>query len=167
LNNIVKSLSSYRRIFTLFKRGVANPDAHWSKHILTLYPQAAENLKNLGFTQESLANYLYERTSIPFEEFGPDELRNMQDRIKGSIEGDMLFADTIPPDRLSVFQEALKPGGKIPLLISPQDIHIVVAGTASGVPGSVVWFSYIKAVYRWKSHQTKLIRGATLTKAGR
>jgi hypothetical protein len=78
----------------------------------------------------------------------------------------MLFADMIPPDRLAVFQEALKPGGKIPVLISPKDIHIIVAGTGSGVPGSVVWFSYIKAVYKWTSHQTKLIRGATLTKAG-
>jgi hypothetical protein len=78
----------------------------------------------------------------------------------------MLFADMIPSDRLSMFQETLKPGGKIPVLITPKDIHIIVAGTASGVPGSVVWFSYIKAVYKWTSHQTKLIRGATLTEAG-
>jgi hypothetical protein len=91
----------------------------------------------------------------------------MQDRIQGSIDNDMLFADMIPKDRLAVFQEALKPGGKIPLLISPKDIHVLVAGTGSGVPGSVVWFSYIKAVYKWTSHQTKLIRGATLTKEGR
>jgi hypothetical protein len=167
LDSMVKSLSPHRRMFTLFKRGTANPAAHWSKHIITLYPQAATGLKNLGFTQEKLANYLYERTSIPFEEFGPDELKGMQDRIQGSIDADMLFADMIPKDRLAVFQEALKPGGKIPLLISPKDIHVLVAGTGSGVPGSVVWFSYIKAVYKWTSHQTKLIRGATLTKEGR
>ena len=100
-------------------------------------------LHKLGFTQERLANYIYERTSVPYEEFGPDETRSLQERIKGSIEGDMLFADMIPQDRLTVFQEGLKPGRKIPVLISPKDIHIIVAGTASGVPGTVVWFSYI------------------------
>ena len=167
LNDLVHGISQNRRIFTLFRRGTANPMAHWSKHIFVLYPQAATDLYSLGFSQERLANYIYERTSIPFEEFGPDEVRSLQERIKGSIEGGMLFADMIPQDRLPVFQEALKSGGKIPVLISPKDIHIIVAGTASGVPGSVVWFSYIKAVYKWTSHQTKLIRGATLTMAGR
>jgi hypothetical protein len=166
LNDMIHGISQKRRIFDLFKRGTANPMAHWSKHIFVLYPQAATELHNLGFSQERLANYIYERTSIPFEEFGPDEVRGLQERIKGSIEGGMLFADMIPPDRLSVFEEAFKPGGKIPVLITPKDIHIIVAGTASGVPGSVVWFSYIKAVYKWTSHQTRLIRGATLTKAG-
>jgi hypothetical protein len=167
LNDLVHGINQNRRIFTLFKRGTANPMAHWSKHIFVLYPQAATELHNMGFSREGLANYIYERTSIPFEEFGPDEVHSLQDRIKGSIEGGMLFADMIPQDRLPVFQEALKPGGKVPVLITPKDIHIIVAGTASGVPGSVVWFSYIKAVYKWTSHQIRLIRGATLTKAGR
>jgi hypothetical protein len=167
LNDMVHGVSQGRRIFSLFKRGTANPMAHWSKHIFVLYPQAAEELNNMGFDQERLAHYIYERTSIPLEEFGPDELSSLQERIKGSMEGNMLFADMIPQDRLLVFQEALKPGGKIPVLITPKDIHIIVAGTASGVPGSVVWFSYIKAVYKWTSHQIKLVRGATLTKAGR
>ena len=167
LNDMVHGISQNRRIFTLFKRGTANPMAHWSKHIFALYPQAAMELHKLGFTQERLANYIYERTSVPYEEFGPDETRSLQERIKGSIEGNMLFADIIPQDRLPVFQEGLKPGRKIPVLISPKDIHIIVAGTASGVPGTVVWFSYIKAVYKWTSHQTKLIRGAALTKTGR
>jgi hypothetical protein len=167
LNDMVHGVSQGRRIFSLFKRGTANPMAHWSKHIFVLYPQATEELNHMGFTQERLAHYIYERTSIPFEEFGPDEVRSLQERIKGSIEGNMLFADMIPQDRLPMFQEALKPGGKIPVLITPKDIHIIVAGTASGVPGSVVWFSYIKAVYKWTSHQMRLIRGATLTQAGR
>jgi hypothetical protein len=167
LNDMVYGIGQKRKIFDLFKRGTANPMAHWSKHIFVLYPQAATELQDLGFTQESLTNYIYERTSVPFEELSPDEVRGLQERIKGSIEGSMLFADMIPLDRLSLFQEALRPRGKTPVLITPKDIHIIVAGTASGVPGSVVWFSYIKAVYKWTSHQTKLIRGAALTKAGR
>ena len=125
------------------------------------------DLHNLGFTREGLANHIYERTKVPFVELGPDEVHGLQERIKGSIEGGMLFADMIPQELITDFQESLKPGGKIPVVLSPKDIHLVVAGTGSGVPGNVVWFSYIKAVYKWTSHQTKLIHGATLTKAGR
>lgn len=167
LNEIVKGLTRMRRIFNIFKRGVANPLAHWSKHIIMVYPQAANQLDFLGFNQERLENYLYERTSIPFEEMGPDEVNSLKDRIKGSREGGMLLADTIPPDRISFFEEALKPGGRIPVLISPKDIHIVVSGSGTGVPGSIVWMSYIKAVYEWTSHQTRKITGATITKEGR
>lgn len=167
LRDLVRGIGESRKIFAMFQRGTANPYAHWSKHIITLYPQAAAELNEMGLTRERLVEYLYDRTSVPFEEFGPDELRGIKDRIAGSIEGRMLFADMIPPDRLPVFQEALKPGGKIPVLITPNDIHIVVAGTGSGVPGSVVWFSYIKAVYKWTSHQVRAVKGATLTKAGR
>jgi hypothetical protein len=167
LNDLIHGLASNRRTFSLFRRGTANPAAHWSKHLIMLYPQVAEELNKLGFNQEKLANYVYERTSVPFEEFGPDEVRGLQEKIKGSLEGGMLYADMIPDDRLPVFQAALKPGGKIPVLISPKDINFFVAGTSSGVPGSVVWLSYIKAVYRWTSHQIREIHGATLTKAGK
>jgi hypothetical protein len=167
LQDLVRGIAENRRIFALFQRGTANPYAHWSKHIITLYPQVAEQFNDMGLNRERLVEYLYNRTSVPFEEFGPDELRGLKDRIAGSIEGRMLFADMIPSDRLPLFQDALKPGGKIPVLITPDDIHIVVAGTGSGVPGSVVWFSYIKAVYKWTSHQVKLVKGATLTEAGR
>ncbi len=163
LDDIIKTISQYRRIFALFQRGTANPIAHPPKHIILLYPQAAMDLHHLGFTQEGLANYICERTSVPYEELGPEEVSGIQERIKGSIEGGMILADTIPPDRIPVFQEALKPGGKVPVMISPKDIHIIVAG---GAPGTALWMSYIKAPYKWTSHQTKLIRGATLTKAG-
>jgi hypothetical protein len=167
LNDLVRGIGENRRIFSLFKRGTANPYAHWSKHIITLYPQAAAELHDMGLSRERLVDYLYERTSVPFEEFGPDEVSGLKDRIAGSIEGRMLFADMIPEDRLPIFHENLKPGGRIPVLITPKDIHVVVAGTGSGVPGTVVWFSYIKAVYKWTSHQVRAIRGATLTKSGR
>jgi len=167
LNELVRGIGTNRRIFSLFKRGTANPAAHWSKHILIIYPQLAAEFQKLGFTQAKLAEYIYNRTSVPYEELGLDEIRGLQERIQGCLEGGMLYADQIPPDRLPAFQAALKPGGKVPVLISPKDIHFVVAGTSSGVPGSVVWLSYIKAVYKWTSHQTRKIYGATLTEAGR
>jgi hypothetical protein len=132
-----------------------------------IYPQAANQLNSMGFNQERLENYLYERTSIPFEEMGPEEVSSFKEKIEGSRDGDMLLADTIPPDRISFFEEALKPGGRIPILITPKDINKVVSGSGTGVPGSVVWMSYIKAVYEWTSHQTRKITGATITKEGR
>lgn len=166
LNEIVRRISANRKIFALFRRGTANPAAHWSKHIIMLYPQLAEQFNKLGFDQERLTDYIYNRTCVPFEELGLDEVRGLQERLQGCLDGNMLYADQIPADRLDLFRNSLKPGGRVPVLISPKDINIVVAGTGSGVPGNVVWFSYIKAVYRWTSHQTKVIRGATLTKSG-
>jgi hypothetical protein len=59
----------------------------------------------------------------------------------------------------AVFKEALKPGGKVPVLVSPKDIHILVAG---GIPGYAFGMSYFRM-----SHVTKAIHGATLTKTGR
>ena len=44
LNDMVHGISQNRRIFALFKRGTANPMAHWSKHIFVLYPQAADGV---------------------------------------------------------------------------------------------------------------------------
>ena len=130
-----------------------------------LNPETAKGLQDIGFTtQESLRNYIYEHTSVPYEELSPEEIKNIKDRIAGSKAGDMILSDTIPPDIIPVFEEALKPGGKVPVLITPKDIHVIVAG---GKPGSPLGLSYIRAPYKWTSHQTKRIRGATLTKAGR
>lgn len=70
----------------------------------------------------------------------------------------------IPADRVLVFKKALKPGGKLPLLDRPEDLRIVVVG---GIPGYTFSMSYFReGLYAPTSDQTKLIRGATLTKAG-
>ncbi len=167
LESLIEGIGKNRVIFGSFRRGTANPFAHWSKHVIMLYPQIADRLNEMGYTQESLEEEIYERTRVPFEDLRREEIRGLEDRIQGSIDGDMLFADTIPPERMPEFQEALKPGGKVPVLISPKDINFIVAGSGAGVPGLVVWLSYIKAVYKLTSHQTKLIRGATLTRSGK
>jgi len=52
----------------------------------------------------------------------------------------------------------LKPGGKVPM-VNPNDIHLVVAGS---VPGYSFGMRYFHT-----AHQTKLIKGAALTKSGR
>jgi hypothetical protein len=64
-----------------------------------------------------------------------------------------------------VFKEALKPGGKLPILDRPEDIRIVVAG---GIPGYTFGMTYYReGLYAPTSDQTRKIRGATLTRAGR
>jgi hypothetical protein len=67
----------------------------------------------------------------------------------------------IRPDRAQIFLDALKPAGLVPVVQSPADFHIVVAG---GSPGYDLLFSYPGT--NW-ANQTKRISGATLTTAGR
>ena len=96
---------------------------------------------------------------MPFERLsGPTSFgsQNEVDFIKASI------ADgRIRPDRAQVFLDALKPGGRVPVVQSPSDFHIVVAG---GSPGYDLLFTYPGT--NW-AHETKKISGATLTKAGK
>ena len=89
----------------------------------------------------------------------PQELQGIRDRREASIAGGILRYDVIPPDRIPVFEEAFKPEGRIPVVDSPHDIIIFVAG---GVPAYTFVMSYFRI-----SHVTKPVRGATLTKSGR
>jgi hypothetical protein len=164
LDKIIKDISSDRKMFALFKRGVANPAAHPRKHIIMLHPECAIELQRLGYTRESLQKYFYDRTSVPYEELSPEEVHGIQERIETSVKGGSIMADILPSDRIPVFEEGLKPGGKVPVVVSPGDIPIIVGG---GIPGYAFGISYIKAPYAPTSHQTKLVRGASLTKAGR
>jgi hypothetical protein len=132
---------------------------HAQKHIIVLHPDCAVELANKGYTRRSLQEYLYDQTRVPFERLtGPTSFgsQNEVDFIKASI------ADgRIRPDRAQVFLDALKPGGRVPVVQSPDDFHIVVAG---GSPGYDLLFTYPGT--NW-AHQTKKIAGATLTKAGK
>jgi hypothetical protein len=132
---------------------------HSQTYILVLHPDCAVDLANHGYTRKSLQEYLYEQTRVPYEKlagpvfFGHD---NEVDFIKTSI------ADgRIRPDRAPIFLDALKPGGRVPVVQSPADFHILVAG---GSPGYDLLFSYPGT--NW-ANQTKRIYGATLTIAGR
>jgi len=132
---------------------------HSQTYILVLHPDCAVDLAKNGYTRRSLQEYLYEQTRVPYEKvagpvfFGHD---NEIDFIRTSI------ADgRIRPDRAEVFLNALKPGGRIPIVQSPDDFHIIVAG---GSPGYDLLFSYPGT--NW-ANQTKRVSGATLTNAGR
>ncbi len=159
LNAIAKDVASTRRVFGLYKVGVANPAAHLPKIILVIHPELAIMLKRNGFnTKRSLRDYLYESTKVSYEDLTNQEIKGIQDRINLEPGGLYYFQDAIPDSFLPTFKESLKPGGKVPVM-NPDDIHIVVSGT---VPGYSFGMRYMRT-----AHQTKLIKGATLTKSGR
>jgi hypothetical protein len=126
------------------------------RHYIFLHPEAAIEMNRLGYTRKSLQDYFYEKTSIPFEKLTQEEKTNLQRRID---------AGEIPTDRLAVFKESLKPGGKVPLLLRPEDCYIIVAG---GIPGYSFETSYYAIPPTGATAaMTKPVRDATLTKAGR
>ena len=154
LDNSVRLMMEPRRGMARWKRGSANPGP--MKYIFFFEPVLARELARQGYNRANLQKYLYERAVIPYEELTPAEIANVQPRIDSG---------EIPSDRVSVFKEALKPGGKLPMLDRPEDIRIVVAG---GIPGySFAMYFWREGLYAPTSDQTKLIRGATLTQAGR
>ncbi len=118
-------------------------------------------LHRRGFkSKQSLRDYIYESTKVPYEELTEQEIQGIHDRMNTKPSDiDIFFAhDAIPENRLPVLKESLKPGGKVPV-INPEDIHIVVSGS---IPGYSFGMTYFRT-----AHKTKLITGATLTKSGR
>jgi hypothetical protein len=161
LNDIVNDVAADRGTFAQYKVGVANPFAHLRKHIIIVHPELAVMLHRRGFkSKQSLRDYLYESTRVPYEELTEQEIRGIRDRINTKPSDiDIFFAhDAIPEKRLPVIKESLKPGGKVPV-INPEDIHIVVSGS---IPGYSFGLAYFRT-----AHKTKLITGATLTKSSR
>jgi len=166
LKSMIESIISQRKaVFARYKPGVADPYAAPCKYIFLIPPELAHRYQKQGFTRESLREYIYEKTCVPYEELSPEEIKGIKAKIEVSIAGKGQHTERIPPDLISVFQEALKPGGKVPVLITSKDIHLIVVGYPVG--GQIIMMSYHRAPYKWEAHQTKLIRGATLTKAGR
>ncbi|HXX46096.1 MAG TPA: UGSC family (seleno)protein [Candidatus Acidoferrales bacterium] len=145
-------------VASIRNRGVAWP--HAQKHIIVLHPDCAVELANHGYTRKSLQEYFYEQTRVPYERlvggtaaFGEGSEEAL---IRASV------ADgRIRPDRAQIFLDNLKPGGRVPVVQSPDDFHIVVAG---GSPGYDLLFTYPGT--NW-AHQTVKIAGATLTQAGK
>jgi hypothetical protein len=127
-----------------------------NRHYIVLFPELAAELKKMGFDQKSLQNEVYRRTAVPFEELNEKEV----DSIKKAIE-----LNVVPAERRAVFEAALKPGGMVPVMIEPDDLHFFVAG---GAPGCAFSWDYLRIPpYSYTAVSTRKIAGATLTKAGR
>jgi len=124
-------------------------------HMIILFPELVAELKKMGFDQKGLQDEIYKRTSIPYDDLNPTERKSLQTAIELGV---------IPADRKAVFATALKPGGNVPVLISPENLHFFVAG---GAPGCAFSFNYYRIPpYNRTALMTKRITGATLTKAG-
>ncbi len=127
-----------------------------SKHYIILFPELAAELKKMGFDQKSLQDEVYKRTSVPYEELNEMEIKSIRKAIELGV---------VPGERRSVFEQALKPGGKVPVMIEPDDLSFFVAG---GAPGCAFSFDYLRIPpYNHTAILTKKITGATLTKAGK
>ena len=164
LNSVITSILSKRRmVFGGYRPGIANPGAHPCKYIFMVSPDAAKEFASMGYTQKSLRDYIYDATSVPYEQLSPGEIDKIQARIDQSLAGRGIFADRLPGDRIPIWQKGLKPGGKVPVLVTPEDLHFIVVG-AQGK--SITGWSYNRAPYTWSSHRTSRITGATLTRSG-
>jgi len=161
LDNIVASIQrSDRRMLPMWgSKGVGEipgSGGGGNCHMIILFPELVSELKKMGYDQESLQNEIYKRTSVKYEELSPEDIKG----IKAGIE-----MGVVPPDRKAVFEEALKPGGMVPILMSPENIHLFVSG---GVPGCAFSFSYMRIPpYNYNAIQTRKIKGAALTEAGK
>jgi hypothetical protein len=160
-------LAKRNAVFARYNPAVANPNSHPPKHVFMISPLTAKELQDSGHTdQKKLREFIYDQTSVPYEHLAADEIKGIQARIDTSIAGSGIYADRLPVDVIPVYQQGLNPGGKVPLIVKPDDdIHLVVVGAAD--EASMSGWSYMRAPYAWTSHKTKLIKGATLTKAGR
>jgi hypothetical protein len=123
-------------------------------HMIVVFPELAAEFKKMGFDQQKLQDEIYARTSIPYDELNHAERKAIQTAMELGV---------IPTDRQPVFQAALNPGAKVPVLISPDNLHFFVAG---GAPGCAFSLNYRVPPYNQTALMTRLVTGATLTKAG-
>ncbi len=125
----------------------------FQRHLIILNPEIAQEIKSrLGLSREDLIRQLYDQSSIPYEQLSQSDIERIRNDIKSG---------GLPKDR----EAALKPGGKLPVLYSPEELHVIVAG---GTPGySMTMIGYRRGLMMENQrlvHNTKLIRGVTLIK---
>ena len=124
-------------------------------HFIVLFPELAAELKKMVCDQKSLQDEIYKRTTVRYEELSPADRKGIQTGMEIGV---------VPSDRKAVFEAALKPGGMVPVLISPENLHFFVAG---GAPGCAFSFSYFRLPpYNHIAVITRLVTGATFTRAG-
>jgi len=100
----------------------------------------AKAMQSKGFTAQSLRDQIVETTSVPFDQLSKEEIEGIKYRI--TDKSNIFFGSgLIPPEHLHIFENALKPGGKAPVVMSPEDIYIAVSG---GISGYSFGYSYMR-----------------------
>jgi hypothetical protein len=142
LDGIIRQISSVRGTTPVWS-------GTWT---VVMHPECARRLKDKSMSKRDVQKYLWEESRVPVEKIDP--------RITKAI-NEALDAGEFLPEVVPMFREALKPGGKVPVVQTPQHIDIIVAGGTAG--------------YTWlfggsspnPNHSVKKVTGATLTKSGR
>jgi hypothetical protein len=119
---------------------------------VVMHPECARRLKENGMSRKDVQKYLWEQSRVPYERV---------DKASIKLLNESLDAGEFIPEAVPVFREALKPGGKIPVVQTPDCIDIIVCGGTAG--------------YTWMfggpgpnpHHSVKKVSGATLTRSGR
>jgi hypothetical protein len=125
-------------------------------HFIILFPELVAELQKMGFDQKSLQDEIYTRAAVRYEELSPADRKGIQTGMEIGV---------VPAERKAVFEAALKPGGMVPVLITPENLHFFAAG---GAPGCAFSFSYFRLPpYNRIAVMTRLVTGATLTEAGK
>jgi hypothetical protein len=132
LESIIDKIAPNRLMFALYMPGIGSGAfARPFNYIFVLSPDTAQELGKRGFTRQSLQDYIIDKTSVPYEELSKAEIQGLKRRLSEKTKA-FGGTDNIPDDRIPVFWENLKPGGKIPVIVSPEHLNIFVSGDVSG-----------------------------------
>ncbi|UCC17150.1 MAG: hypothetical protein JSU58_00965 [Dehalococcoidales bacterium] len=124
-------------------------------HLTVLFPELVSEFNKMGYDQQKLQEEIFNRASLYYEELREEEVTSITMAMELGI---------VPPERKELFEAALKPGGKVPVMMSPENVHLFVSG---GAPGCAFSFNYYRLPpYNQTALMTRKITGATLTKAG-
>jgi hypothetical protein len=132
LESIVDKIAPNRLMFSAYMPGIgAGAFARPFNYIFVLSPDTAQELKKRGFTRQSLQDYIIDKTSVHYEDLSEAEIQGLKRRLSEKSEA-FGGTDNIPEDRIPLFWENLKSGGKIPVIVSPEHLNIFVSGDVSG-----------------------------------
>jgi hypothetical protein len=150
LESIIDKIAPNRRMFGSYLPGIGSAAfARPFNYIFVLSPDTAHELQKRGFTRQSLQDYIIDKTSVPYEKLSEAEIEGLKRRLSEKSEA-FGGTDNIPDARISVFWENLKPGGKIPVIVSPENLNIFVSGDVSGYD--------FGALYLLGAHSVKRVR---------
>jgi hypothetical protein len=148
--SIIDKIAPNRRMFASYLPGIGSGAfARPFNYIFVLSPDTARELQKRGFTRQSLQDYIIDKTSVPYEKLSEAEIEGLKRRLSEKSEA-FGGTDNIPDARISVFWENLKPGGKIPVIVSPENLNIFVSGDVSGYD--------FGALYLLGAHSVKRVR---------
>ncbi|NLD36634.1 MAG: hypothetical protein GX654_07185 [Desulfatiglans sp.] len=132
LDDIIGKIAPNRLMFASYLPGVGlGAFARPFNYIFILSPDTANALKKRDFTREGLVDYIIDKTSVPYEELTENEIKGLKKRLSEKSEA-FGGTDNIPEERIPMYWENLKPGGKVPVVVSPDTINIFVSGEVSG-----------------------------------